>query len=735
MNDYKNKDLFQQDAVDKQLSIAYDGGVITNSDLYSGEFELRESLCSGSELKFGACEASTLKIKVANVIGSLKNKELTVTEVLNGDKEAPFSYGKYKVYSDVPSGDRTYRTITAYDAMYDIVNMDVAAWYNSIKLPLSLKKMRDSFFNYMGITQVETSLVNDAMTVEETISSTTISGKTIISSICELNGVFGHMNRDGKFEYVRLTQKAAGLYPAVDLYPSKQLYPMEDKSETVKKSNYIDVEYEDYKTQPITKLQIRDKEGDIGAVVGSGSNCYIVQSNILTYGKSAEELATVAKNLYDAIKDITYRPFKATMKGRPDIEVGKAIRINSKRQVIESYVLTRTLKGIQALRDSMQASGVYEYAEKVNSINEQINQLRGKTNTLVRNVEETQSTLEDVATGLQSQITQTAEAISSEVSRATGVESSLDTKITQTSEQITLEISKKVGKDEVISRINQSAESIEIAASKLNLNGAITANGNVTIDEQGKIHAKNGEFEGNITSSNAHITKGYMTISGDHSSPEGSVPSALVLYGATVPTPDSVSLTYKGLVFNSNELSGSTSVELLYSRDLVFYTGANKSSWGTWIDETGVWSPSLTISGTKSRVVDTENYDKRLLYCYEMPCPIFGDIGHGIIGSDGLCYVDIDNIFSETIDTVQQYFVFLQSYSENNLYVKEKHTDYFVVKGKPNTEFDWEIKAKQSDFNIERLEEYSRDDYVDIDYLKNAIDYLGEYERSIVGDE
>lgn len=454
MDDYKNKDLFQQDAVDKQLSISYDGGVIANSDLYSGEFELRESLCSGSELKFGACEASTLKIKVANVMGSLKNKELTVTEVLNGDKEAPFSYGKYKVYSDVPSGDRTYRTITAYDAMYDIINMDVAAWYNSIKFPLSLKKMRDSFFNYMGITQVETSLVNDAMTIEETINSTTISGKTIISAICELNGVFGHINRDGEFEYVRLTQKAAGLYPAVDLYPSKQLYPMEDKSETIKKSNYIDVEYEDYKTQPITKLQIRDKEGDIGAVVGSGSNCYIVQSNILTYGKSAEELATVAKNLYDVVKDITYRPFKATMKGLPYIEVGKAIRINSKRQVIESYVLTRTLKGIQALRDSMQASGVYEYAEKVNSINEQINQLRGKTNTLVRNVEETQSTLEDVANGLQSQIEQTAEAIKSKVTKG----------------DISSEISQEAGDIEI------KANRITIQSDKFTLNkdGSIT---------------------------------------------------------------------------------------------------------------------------------------------------------------------------------------------------------------------------------------------------------------------
>ena len=140
---------------------------------------------------------------------------------------------------------------------------------------------------------------------------------------------------------------------------------------------------------------------------------------------------------------------------------------------------------------------------------------------------------------------------------------------------------------------------------------------------------------------------------------------------------------------------------------------------------------NFSVSGTKSRLASTKNYNDRLLYCYEMPSPLFGDIGHGVIGNDGLCYVDIDSIFAETIDTIQQYYVFLQPYSDKPLYIKEKTENYFVVCGEPNTEFDWEIKAKQSDFPMERLEENSDDEFSDIDYVSSAEKYLENYEKEL----
>ena len=77
-------------------------------------------------------------------------------------------------------------------------------------------------------------------------------------------------------------------------------------------------------------------------------------------------------------------------------------------EIIESYILERHLKGIQALRDTFSAKGVERYSEKVNSVHKSIVQLRGKTNTLTRNVQETKSELKDTRENLQSQITQLA---------------------------------------------------------------------------------------------------------------------------------------------------------------------------------------------------------------------------------------------------------------------------------------------------------------------------------------
>ena len=751
MVDYEYSNLFQQSSVYKQLIIETDDKSvkITNNELHQQKFELEESLCSENQLNFGSCESSSIKFTVSNIFTSLKDKWITVSMILDNHTNNPFQIGRYKVYSDIPNGDKSYREVTAYDALYDIINSNVSDWYNALTFPLTLKEFRDSFFNYFGIEQEEIELVNDSVSIEKTIDSTDISGKMVISSICELNGCFGHIGRDGKFKYVILVQKAEGIFPANDLYPSNTLYPTDKVSYTINENHYISCEYEDYTVQQIDKIQIRQKENDIGFIYGDGDNCYIIQNNFLVYGKSSKDLQEISENIFSIIKNISYIPFNAELSGNLCFEVGDAVRFNTNRQIVNSYILQRTMKGIQSLKDSFRANGVYQYEEKINSVNSQINQLRGKTNELERNVDETKSTITDVEKGLQTQITQNAndisleanrakgseeslsssikvatEAITSEVKRATSKENELSTRITQTSESITSEVSKKVGKDEIISRINQSAESVDIDASKINLNGAITANGNVTIGTDGRLHAVNGEFEGNITSSNAHITKGYMTISGDYSSPSGPVPSALVLYGETVPTPDSVLLNYKGLVFNSNELSGSTSVELLYSRDLVFYTSANKGSWGTWIDETGVWSQSLTISGTKSREIKTNNYGNRLEYCYEMATPYFGDIGEGITDWNGVCYVFIDDVFAEVIDTNCAYQVFLQVYGEGTVYVEERNSSYFIVKGTENTKFGWEIKAVQKDYEMYRLDTSNKEKEVICDYATDSYDYL-----------
>lgn len=464
MVNYQYAELFKKDSIDKQLTIETDDKTtkITNVELHQEQFELTESICSESELTIGSCEAAVLKFTVSNIFLPMKDKMITVKTVIDNNTANPFQIGRYKVYSDTPTADRTKRDIVAYDRLYDVINADVAEWYNAL-LPekdstTTMKAFRDSFFGYFGIEQADAQLVNDDMKVEKTVEPEELSGATVLNCICEINGCFGHIGRDSKFHYIYLEQEIQGLYPRNNLYPADDLYPREPKSTRISKSLYISAQYEDFLVKTIDKLQIRKEEDDIGVIVGSGTNAYVIQDNFLVYGKGSEELTGIANNIYRKIRGIIYRPFSADCKGNPCIEVGDAVRLPTRYEIIESYVLKRTLKGIQALRDEYEATGEEYRSTQVNSVHKSIIQLKGKTNVLTRTIEETNSKITDVENGLSSEIKQTATDIRAEVKNtADGLSSSIE----QTAESITSEVKRaKQSEEELSSKITQTAESI-----------------------------------------------------------------------------------------------------------------------------------------------------------------------------------------------------------------------------------------------------------------------------------
>lgn len=464
MVNYQYAELFKKDSIDKQLTIETDDKTtkITNVELHQEQFELTESICSESELTIGSCEAAALKFTVSNIFLPMKGKMITVKTVIDNNTANPLQIGRYKVYSDTPTADRTKRDIVAYDSLYDVINADVAEWYNTL-LPekdgtTTMKAFRDSFFKHFGIEQADIQLVNDDMKVEKTVEPEELSGATVLNCICEINGCFGHIGRDGRFHYIYLEQEIQGLYPRNDLYPADDLYPREPKSMRIGKNLYISAQYEDFLVKTIDKLQIRKEEDDIGVIVGSGTNAYVIQDNFLVYGKGNEELTGIANNIYEKIRGIIYRPFSADCKGNPCIEVGDAVRLPTRYEIIESYVLKRTLKGIQALRDDYEAAGEEYRSTQVNSVHKSIIQLKGKTNVLTRAIEETNSKIVDVESGLSSEIKQTATDIRAEVKNTVdGLSSSIE----QTAESITSEVKRaKQSEEELSSKITQTAESI-----------------------------------------------------------------------------------------------------------------------------------------------------------------------------------------------------------------------------------------------------------------------------------
>ena len=482
------KEKYWDSSTDKQMVISVVGTnqKIDNSMLEIGTFALEESLCSESELKFGACEANCVKFTARNTAGSIIGKTISIEETIDGDRENHMPYGVFKVASDVPTADRTKRQITAYDAMYDIINTDVKSWYAGLSFPMTLRQFRNSFFAHLGIEQEVATLPNDSMTVNKTIVATqtddssavteesAISGKTVVTAICEINGCFGNINREGKFEYVFLKEIISALYPAEDLFPSDNLFPSDANTESMT-GHYITFDYEDFKSKAITQLEIKTSEDNAGAIVGTAGNNYSITGNFLVSDKTGAELEQIANNLLPIMAQAAYTPIKScTCVGNPCLTLGEPIRFNTTREIVETYLLQRTLTGVQSKRDSISAQGTQTHSAKVNSIRDTIESVERRTGKLERNADHLQSTYEDLEEQTNTKFEQTANSISAEVDRAQKAEGQLDA---------SLEL--KLGRDEndqIISMINASADQITLSGNRLIVNS-----NNFRLDGAGRV--------------------------------------------------------------------------------------------------------------------------------------------------------------------------------------------------------------------------------------------------------
>ena len=397
MISYGYESLFLQDSIDKQLNITYSGGSITNSQIDGQNFELGEMLNSGSELDIGQCNSSSIKFKVGYYEDSIEGKELTTKITPYGG--SAFQIGKYTVISDKPTADRKRKEVIAYDKLYFVLPLDVTNWYHTI-LPdnnssCTLKQFRDSFFSYIGITQASTNLPNDSMTVRKRTDIKTFTGKQVLYAICQCNGRFGRIGRNGNFQYVGLPKPKTGLYPSTTLYPSNSLYPRDygySDNPIFPGGTYIKCKYEDYKAQAIDKLIIRTAEDDIGVTIGTGNNPYIIQNNFLLFGKNSTELTTIGNNIYNAISGVWYIPSTIEAQGDPCLECGDGVRLRTvDGKDIDTIILKRKLKGIQALTDVYTAEGTKERENNPNSTQAQINQTQGNVRQVKADLIEAQT--------------------------------------------------------------------------------------------------------------------------------------------------------------------------------------------------------------------------------------------------------------------------------------------------------------------------------------------------------
>lgn len=372
---------------------------IDNEIIHQESATITQSICSDEELSLGGCIASSIEFEVSEVmdkdVTGLEFKCYMDVEDSEGKIVLTIPMGVYRVDSAKCVDDKDYKKIIAYDALYD-ASVDIADFYNKTfpgNNKLKLSEFRSNILEHFGVEFAGGSFVNDDLEVEKTVEpgQGNLTGTMLLKYICEANGAFGYINRYGKFEEIKISE-AEGLYPEEDLYPTEDLYPVSGGNAQYigtdpAYAQYITTKFEEYETMPITCVTIKSSSDDIGVASDDDeSNPYVISSNILFFGKSQEELKKIGKNIKNALNVIVYRPNDTTLEGLPYMDLGDWYSLVKERESVICPVFSRTLKGIQGLRDTFSAKGNKVRANETTSRDELV-QLMGKSLEIKKSID------------------------------------------------------------------------------------------------------------------------------------------------------------------------------------------------------------------------------------------------------------------------------------------------------------------------------------------------------------
>lgn len=498
------KKLYIEDGTPIELEVRFKDNAfptIEGSDVLSEQMTLHESICEEEQLKFGGCNASSFELTVFNLNSGIKGYEIEPVLITN-KTEIPL--GVFYVETIEKYAGKDYKKLTAYDKMR-YFDVDVKDWYDNLAFPISVKNFRDGLCDYVGVEQNEATLIADnIMLTKELDSSNGINGLSLMKQICEISGVFGRMDRCGKFDYLSL--ESSMLLPADDLFPANDLYPSAGSGSSENSFNiptslmYEHPLVEDFFTSNIDGVIIVDSEG-AQVLTEYNQNPYYVQDNFVIMGQTHETITALANALLSKISSISYRPINSSkIKGQPYVECGDFISGEVNGYGFETYVFQRDLTGIKALRDAYICKGKEMLENDMNGVTAQLQRLN--------------KTTERVKTSVQV----TEKGLKSEVKRATDAENELSTRIEQTEQQIVLRVNSATDKIVQVSLIGDTgsgtefkvdADNINLSASDvinllsggtINLTGkniAITSD-NFSVTKEGKMTCNDANIEGDI---------------------------------------------------------------------------------------------------------------------------------------------------------------------------------------------------------------------------------------------
>lgn len=314
-------------------------------------------------------------------------------------------------YAEKPT--RTKRNsykVTAYDTMSKL-DADFSGWLhaNQAQFPKTIWQLVQLACQRAGVTLASSSLpINGSYSVQAFYADD-LTCRQIISWAAEAAGCYAHMNADGKLQFLTYTDKRSTVKITPDGASNSTAY-------------YADsLIYEDYTVKAIEKVQIRQSDSDVGVIYPdstTATNTYAVQGNLLLTTGTEANLKTVAQNLYNVLKNVTYTPCKVAVPSSSGLACGQIVHVKDARgREFDTYLMSATISSGKASFESV-GSASRESSSAVNS--QSYKNLTGKMLEIKTSVDGLEVKASDL-TGKYTDLKATVDGLSSEVKKDTKI--------------------------------------------------------------------------------------------------------------------------------------------------------------------------------------------------------------------------------------------------------------------------------------------------------------------------
>ena len=314
-------------------------------------------------------------------------------------------------YAEKPT--RTKRNsykVTAYDTMSKL-DADFSGWLhaNQAQFPKTIWQLVQLACQRAGVALASSSLpINGSYSVQAFYADD-LTCRQIISWAAEAAGCYAHMNADGKLQFLTYTDKRSTAKITPDGASNSTAYYADSLS------------YEDYTVKAIEKVQIRQSDSDVGVIYPdstTATNTYAVQGNLLLTTGTEANLKTVAQNLYNVLKSVTYTPCKVSVPSGSGLTCGKIVHVKDARgREFDTYLMSATISSGKASFESV-GSASRESSSAVNS--QSYKNLTGKMLEIKTSVDGLEVKASDL-TGKYTDLKATVDGLSSEVKKGTKI--------------------------------------------------------------------------------------------------------------------------------------------------------------------------------------------------------------------------------------------------------------------------------------------------------------------------